>query len=116
MKLNLKQNPRVFTVGNNIKIKDFGKIHLNNNEMVSFVQNNKEYDFVAKDWGFYASPSINARLKREGFKTALVVNKHNQLYIMVVDKDKIIKFKDYLKDNQDNRIICWLDDFYKEEI
>ena len=41
----------------------------------------KEYDFVAKDWGFYASPSINDRLVREGFKVALVSNTENKIFM-----------------------------------
>lgn len=115
MKLEIKDTPRKFSVGD-IEIKDFGKINLNENEMLSFkTTSNKEYDFTAKEWGFYASPSLNSRLKKEGFKTALVVNETNQLYIMVVENDKIDIFKKYLKDNQDNRLICWLDEFFKEE-
>ncbi|MCF6330705.1 MAG: hypothetical protein L3I99_04075 [Sulfurimonas sp.] len=115
MKLDLKKEPRVFGVKGH-EIKDFGKISLDLDEMISFkTQSGKEYDFVAKEWGFYASPSINSRLIKEGFKTALVVNENNQLYVMVVEKDKIDIFKKYLKDNQDNKIICWLDEFFKEE-
>jgi len=115
VKLELKDFPRIFGIKGQ-EIKDFGKIVLEKNEMVSFKTNSsKEYDFVAKEWGYYASPSLNSRLKNEGFKTALVVNETNQMYIMVVEKEKINIFKDYLKENQDNRIICWLDEFFMEE-
>lgn len=115
MKTNFLQNPRVFTVKEH-SIKDFGKIYLSENEMISFkTKSSKEYDFVAKEWGFYATPSLNSRLQKEGFKTALVVNEHNQIYIMVVENDKIPLFKNYLKTNQDNRIICWLDEWFGEE-
>jgi len=115
MRLELKDEPRTFGVKGH-EIKDFGKISLAYDEMISFkTENGKEYDFVAKEWGFYASPSINSRLKNEGFKTALVVNDNNQLYVMAVEEDKIEIFKSYLKENQDNRIICWLDNFFKEE-
>ncbi|MEA3314524.1 MAG: hypothetical protein U9Q30_01545 [Campylobacterota bacterium] len=115
MKLDLKEKPRVFEVKSH-KLNDFGKIMLDANEMVSFkTQSDKEYDFVAKEWGFYATPSINGRLKNEGFKTALVINENSQIYIMVIEEDKIESFKKYLKDNQDNKIICWLDEWLKEE-
>ncbi len=115
MKSELKNIPRCFNVKSH-EIKDFGKIYLDPDDMVSFkTKSGKECDFVAKEWGFYALPSINARLDKEGFKTALVVNETNQLYIMVVDKDKISEFRRYLKENQDNRIICWLNDFFVEE-
>ena len=58
--------------------------------MISFcTDDGSEYDVVAKEWGFYATPSINARLIDQGFKTALVKNTKNRFYIMLVKK-KII--------------------------
>ena len=116
MNLELKNKPRIFGVKGH-EIKDFGKIILDSSEMISFkTKTGKEYDFVAKEWGFYASPSVNSRLINEGFKTALVVNENNQLYIMVVEEDKELEFKDYLKDKQDNRIVCWLNEFFKDDL
>ncbi|EQB34421.1 hypothetical protein M947_11100 [Sulfurimonas hongkongensis] len=105
----LKEKPRTFEV-NNIQIKDFGKIILEKNEMVSFKTNsNKEYDFVAKEWGFYATPSINGRLKKEGFKTALVKNSFKKYYINVVDIDKMDSFLKYLK-QENSSIVEWMDE------
>ncbi|MDP2076971.1 MAG: hypothetical protein Q8J85_02905 [Sulfuricurvum sp.] len=116
MKTALNTSPRTFEVKGHA-IKDFGKIYLADGEMISFVTpNGKEYDFSAKEWGFYATPSINSRLKKEGFKTALVVNENNQLYVMSVDVEKMEVFKMYLMQNHDNRIICWLDDFFKSDL
>lgn len=115
MKLDLYSAPRVFGVKGH-EILDLGKVQLAPNEMLSFqTKTNAEYDFVAKEWGFYASPSINSRLKKEGFKTALVMNEINNIYIMVVEENKLELFKIYLKENQNNRVICWLDDWFKEE-
>lgn len=115
MKIKLKKTPRKFLVGIEKKttIKDFGKIHANENEMLSFVNsNNKEYDVVAKDWGFYATPSINGRLTDQGFKTALVKNSYGKYYIMIVDVEKIQSFNNYLlKDKQ--KLIEWLDEKFK---
>jgi hypothetical protein len=112
LKLDLLDKVRVFSIKGH-QIKDLGKILLDPNELITFkTLSGKNYDFAAKDWGFYATPSINDRLKREGFKTALVVNENNQLYIMVVEEDKLDLFSKYLKKNQDNKVICWLDDFY----
>jgi hypothetical protein len=112
MKKNLTKKPRKFDVGN-ITISDYGKIILSPDEMLSFVSgDDKEYDFVAKDWGFYVTPSINGRLKKSGFKTALVKNNVNKIYIMAVEIDKISIFENYLiNDNQ--IIICWLDEWFK---
>tara|TARA_Y100000589_G_C27147487_1_gene627473 strand:- start:53 stop:1270 length:1218 start_codon:yes stop_codon:yes gene_type:complete len=113
MKINLKEIPRKFFVGlkHNIEIKDLGEVFLNDNEQVTFItEDNKRYDFVKKDWGYYGTPSINKRLKFEGFITALVKNKENAYYIMVVNKDKKSLFNKYCKD-EDQEIIKWLSDF-----
>ena len=103
--------PRVFSVKGH-KVEDQGKIHLNSNEMLSFItESEKELDVVAKEWGFYATPSINSRLKKENFKTALVVNEQNQLYVMVVEKEKLAEFHTYLQHNQDQKVLSWLDEW-----
>lgn len=116
MNLDLEDEPRIFTVKDTI-IKDYGKIYLDNSEMVSFVtKSGKECDFTAQDWGFYLGPSVNSRLKNEGFKVALVLNAQNQLYINAVENDKIDVFKKYLSTNQNNKLICWLDEWFKEDI
>ena len=107
-----RKKARIFNVGKklNIKIKDIGKIYLSKNEQLTFVtDNSNEYDFCRKDWGFYATPSVNSRLKREGFKTAVVKNQLNQIYIMVVEKKKISKFNNYCK-NEKQKIIKWIDE------
>jgi len=88
----ITQSPREFTY-KGVTIKDFGKVYLENDEMVSFVtKEGRECDFVAKDWGFYIGPSLNSRLKREGFKVALVLNEQNQIYVNAVEEDKIDLF------------------------
>lgn len=114
MKTNFNKIPREFTF-KDITISDMGKIHLENDELISFVnKNGKECDFVAKSWGFYVCPSVNGRLKNEGFKTALTCNKENRVYVLAVDVDKISEFKDYL-DNQEGKLICWLDEWMEPD-
>ena len=71
---------------------------------------NKEYDIVKKDWGFYATPSINGRLIDNNYKTALVKNRDLKLYILIVQKNKMKIFKKYLKVNN-LKIIIWLNDY-----
>lgn len=115
MKLDLQEKPRVFKV-NETKIMDYGKIHLREDEMVSFVtQNGRECDFTAKSWGFYLGPSLNSRLKNQGFKVALVLNEQGQLYVNAVEKDKIELFNKYLTRNQNSKILCWLDEWIRDE-
>jgi len=113
MKSLFKKVPRKFFVGIdlNIEIKDIGDIYLDKNEQITFItDNNSRHDFVRKDWGFYATPSINGRLKNEGFITALVKNQSNRIYLMVVEKDKKDLFLKYCIDEK-QIIIDWLSDF-----
>ncbi len=112
MKIEKKDPPRKYLVGSEYKIEitDCGKIYLDSNEQVTFVTpSGKKHDFVAKDWGFYATPSINSRLKNEGFKTALVKNKHGKYYIMIIEKEKIKDFEIYLK-KEKSKVKKWLDE------
>jgi hypothetical protein len=112
MKLLLRDSPRAFRVGKNeeIEIHDQGDVCLETNEQLTFVTpSGPRYDFVRKDWGYYATPSINSRLAHEGFKTALVKNKHDRLYVMVVEKTKLSAFEDYCV-SEEQTILSWLDE------
>jgi hypothetical protein len=98
MKIQLNDPPRTFCVGTNssIKIKDLGNVYLDADEQITFLtESGAEYDFVRKNWGFYATPSINARLVAEGFKTALVENKNGRIYIMVIEASMTSDFEEY---------------------
>jgi hypothetical protein len=113
MKFEPKNPPRIFKVGkpeNKIMISDFGDLTLGANEQITLVSDNgKRHDFAAKEWGFYSTPSINGRLKDEGFKTALVENQKGQIYVMSVDKDKIFLFEKYCL-NEKQTVLEWLDE------
>jgi hypothetical protein len=112
MRTQFKDQPRVFSVKGH-KIKDFGKIFLKAGEMISFVTpKGEECDFAAKEWGFYLGPSLNDRLKNEGFKTALVLNEKGQLYVLAVSKTKMNVFKKYLRANQNIMVLSWLDEWF----
>ena len=71
--------------------------------------NKNEYDICKKNWGFYATPSLNKRLRKFGYKAALVKNKNLFTFsILIVDvKKKNIFFK-YISD-QNMILLCWLD-------
>lgn len=114
MKLNLTSTPRSFAV-NDIKINDYGKIALDPDEMISFMTGSgKEFDIVAKDWGFYATPSINGRLQKQGFKTALVENPQGRIYVMVVEHEKVGLFEDYCR-KEGQSVREWLDEYPVKE-
>ncbi len=112
MKADFKEVPRPFKVGldQQITIKDCGKIHLDPDEQVTFVTpQGAEYDLARKSWGYYATPSVNDRLKRFGFKTALVRNSKGQVYIMLVEQDRVAEFEQYLAAEK-NFLQQWLDE------
>jgi hypothetical protein len=112
MKFTPNQPPRVFHVGEGgaIAISDMGDIVLAPNEQVTFVtEGGARYDFARKDWGYYATPSINGRLKNEGFKTALVQNGQGRIYVMAVEVARISMFKEYCRVEKQT-ILSWLDE------
>ena len=90
VKIYLNKKVRRFKVGlkKDITLKDVGNLKLNNNELITFKFEKKNYDFVKKNWGFYISQSINSRVKKAGFKIALVKNIYNRFYLMAVSNNK----------------------------
>lgn len=109
--MKITKSNRLFTTGiSKVKIRDRGNIHLSNNHQVTFRYKDSEYDVCKKNWGYYATPSINGRLKHFGFKTYLIMNKFKKIYIFLVHKNKTLEFKKYLK-KEKNRIIMELTNF-----
>lgn len=112
MKFTELNPPRKFTVGKYapIELSDYGKIELAPDELVTFVtEGGAEYDLGRKSWGFYATPSLNGRLKKFGFKTALVRNADNQYFVMLVESEKIEEFEQYLAQEHSD-VVEWLDE------
>jgi hypothetical protein len=93
------KNNRSFGVGKNNEIimTDKGSVHLNNNEFVTFKFKKSEFDVSKKNWGYYATPSINGRLKKFNFRTFYCSNSLKKTYILLVHKDRINEFKKYIK-------------------
>ncbi len=75
----------------------------------------KEYDFAAKSWGYYATPSVNGRLVDQGFKTALVKNRIGKYYVLIVDIEHLSKFNDYLA-TEESDLVEWLDERGNENL
>ena len=85
----------------NTQITLIKKIYLKENQQITFIEKFKkkikEYDVVKKSWGYYATPSINKRLKKFNFRTYITKNFYNHINIMIVHKEKDKNFKKYLK-------------------
>lgn len=112
MKLHQIQPPRTFTVGadGSIVISHCADIDLAPDELVTFrTKKGRQYDVGYKEWGFYATPSVNKRLVDQGFRTALVINPLGHLFVMLVESGKEALFDEYLT-SEDQQVLCWLDD------
>tara|TARA_B100000676_G_scaffold296373_1_gene336672 strand:+ start:552 stop:884 length:333 start_codon:yes stop_codon:yes gene_type:complete len=109
--MKIKKSNRLFTAGiTKLKIIDKGSIYLKDDNQVTFRYKKSEYDVCRKNWGYYATPSINGRLQNFGFKTFLTQNKFKKIYINLVHSNKIKTFKKYLK-KEKSKILIELTNF-----
>jgi len=112
MKIAEIKPPREFTVGfpeNRVALLDCAHIHLSDNEQITLkTQMNNEFDIAKKEWGFYATPSLNNRLIKYKLHAVLVKNRINNYYILLVEEGKEHLFRKYL-DLERLEIIRWLD-------
>jgi hypothetical protein len=112
MKFERTDPPRRFAVGNAVKFDmlDCGKVHLEPDEQVTLVTTaGAEYDIARKDWGFYATPSLNGRLESFGLRGVLVWNTTTGRYfVLLVERGHEGAFNAYLR-QESCEILCWLD-------
>ena len=104
--------PRKYECGFEFKrhISDCAKIELAEDEQVTFMTaDGAEYDVTRKDFGFYATPSTNSRLKRFGLRAVLVQNRLSQLFVLLIEKGKERFFEKYMEEEKMS-IVMWLDD------
>ncbi len=115
LKTDFKAEPREFRLKDYV-CRDHGTISLipedeRTHEFVTFrTASGRECDFSATPWGFYLGPSLNSRLKNEGFRSALMSNADGQLYVVAIEEDRIDAFQTYL-DHNDAKVVCWLDEW-----
>ena len=111
MKIDVKDPPREFEVGLGeiIRLKDCAHVRLVPDEQVTFfTESGAEYDVARKDWGFYATPSLNGRLERFNLRGVLVKNRKKQYFVMLVERGKEALFQRYL-DVEGLTVVTWLD-------
>ena len=112
MKIQQNEPPREFEVGYGptIVMKDCAHIQLEADEQVTFkTEAGGELDVARKDWGFYATPSVNGRLERFGLQTVLVKNRNGQFFILLVERGCEARFEQYVQD--EGLDVCgWLDE------
>jgi hypothetical protein len=103
--------PRVFQVGLSavIHLKDCARIELEPDEQVTFrTASGGEYDLARKSWGYYATPSLNARLPGFGLRAVLIRNRIDRYYVLLVERGKEDEFQEYL-DLEKLSLVTWLD-------
>ena len=108
--MKIKKKNRKFKTGiTDIIITHVADLKLSNDELITIKVNKKtEYDITKKNWGFYSTPSINKRLLKFNFKTCIIKNKTSKnIFILIVDKNKIKKLNKYIK-NENCIVIKWL--------
>lgn len=112
MRFDEKTPPRLFTVGNSVRfeIADCGSVHLDTDEQVTFVTGTgAEYDVARKDWGFYATPSLNGRLRDFGLRGVLVRNRlTGRYFVLLVEGGHEDSFDTYCA-QESLDVVSWLD-------
>ena len=112
MKFDAKNPPRRFEVGNAVRfaMSDCGNIALDADEQVTFTTPaGGEYDVARKDWGFYATPSLNGRLPQFGLRGVLIRNiLTGRYFVLLLEKGREAAFDDYMK-QESLEVIAWLD-------
>ena len=78
-------------------------------ELITFLtKDNKEWDVVKKNWGFYATPSLNGRLCHFGFMSCIAKNlKTERIFALLVEEGKTAEFEDYLE-KESMAVVAWL--------
>lgn len=113
MKIELSNPPRIFHIplpnGERITLSDCAHITLGVDEQITlFTDNGNEYDITRKDWGYYATPSLNRRLAHFHLRAVLVRGLNDTFFINLVEQGHEENFQQYL-DYHNIRVVAWLD-------
>ena len=110
----LKKSKKKIKIGN-LTLTKTADISLLNDEFVTFNNKNKEYDFSKKNWGYYISPSLNYRLKKNSYDIIIIKNELNRFFLCSVEKNKKKLFFNYLKKTNQN-IVCRLTEKFLKDL
>lgn len=111
MRFEEKNPSRPFAVGNAAKffMHDCGTLRLEPDEQVTMVTDfGAQYDVARKEFGFYATPSLNGRLASFGLRGVLVKNPIGNYFVMLVEQGREELFEKYLSSEQLS-VVCWMD-------
>lgn len=116
MKVRTVDPPRSFEVGyRGARITHCADVALEPDEQVTFVtESGTELDVVRKEWGYYATPSLNGRLREHGLRAALTLGvprpdqARNRLYLLLVEAGREPAFEAYAS-AEGMKVVAWLD-------
>jgi len=103
--------PRRFNVGNApVELRHTANLQLSPDELVTLLSpDGRELDIVSKNWGYYLTPSLQGRLKRNGMRGALMRNiVTRQLFVVVVYLEETESWRAYMSE-EDQELVMWLD-------
>jgi hypothetical protein len=103
--------PRRFLVGAraNVELKDCGRVSLEPDEQLTLTtERGAEYDITRKEWGFYATPSLNMRLLLFGLRAVLAASADNRYFVLFVERGGEDAFDRY-RAEEGLRVVAWLD-------
>jgi hypothetical protein len=111
MNFDCKEPPRIYAAGfeRKVTIRDCGSLRLDPDEQVTFVTDSgRQYDVTRKEWGFYATPSLNGRLTSFGLRGVLVRNRNGRYFLLLVEVGREERFEAY-RDSENLELVAWLD-------
>jgi hypothetical protein len=107
--------PRRFGVGRRGgSLEHVADVELEPDEVVTFRAEETEYDVCRKEWGYYATPSLNERARDFGLRAALCVGVPREdggpqrMYLMLVEEGREDLFGEYVR-AEEMRVVAWLD-------
>jgi len=112
MQIDAFAEPRRFSVGvTKLQLSHVANITLHPDEMITFISDGgREYDVTAKDWGYYATPSVVGRLRHFGMRAALMRNVDTgQLFVVLVFDNQLPAWRAYMEEER-QELVMWLDD------
>ncbi|MDX6650814.1 MAG: hypothetical protein QOJ97_2765 [Solirubrobacteraceae bacterium] len=116
MKFEPIEPPREFGVGHRGgRLRHVGDAWLGDDEVLTLrTPSGTEVDVSRKAWGYYATPSLNGRLRDFGLRAVLTIGvprdgeASTRMYLMLVEDGEEAAFEEYLA-AEEMRVVAWLD-------
>ena len=111
MKYKVNNPAREFKIGyqDSITVRDCAHIELEPGELITLTtESGTELDILKKEWGYYATPSLNNRLPKFGLRSALVRSPDGRFFLVMIEDGKKKEFEKYLA-SENLEVVTWMD-------